>query len=371
MDMAPRKILAIKLRSLGDTVLMTAPLIELTRAFPHAEIHTLVTQSWAPILEGIPGIHRIWTYEKTSNRLKELARLTFALRKEGFDCVVGFHTSPSSARLALATGATCRALHFHGHREKNRYSTVEIPGKGILKPIIERDMDAIRALGAHVPAGRIPQVFLQESEIQSARNYLDQLGLHSPILALGLGASRPTKTWPLDRFAALALEWCQKEKNGGVIALAGASENHLIQEFLKNIDDRLTYSVTDQQRRAQIREKICSSSQLSVRKLAAVLSQVSVFAGNDSGPKHLAIAVGTPTVTIFGPEHPFEWHPYPRENHPYFFIENLPCRKDADPGMPPWCGIQICEKEEHRCMQSIGVDSVLETCRKMLALTVK
>src|SRR3989338_4246346 len=134
--MTPKKILVIKLRALGDTVLMTAPLLELRRIFPHAEIHVTVTSPWTPLLEFHPGVNRIWAYERrkeTAARAKTIAALALKLRKENFDCVINFHASPSSSTLAFATGAKIRSVHFHGHRDKNRYSTVEIPGKGKIK----------------------------------------------------------------------------------------------------------------------------------------------------------------------------------------------------------------------------------------------
>ena len=86
----PRKLLAIKLRSLGDTVLMTAPLAELHRVFPFTEIHVLVLSQWSPILEHHPAIHRLLTYDKPQNkaaRAKALTRLALQLRKEKFDTV--------------------------------------------------------------------------------------------------------------------------------------------------------------------------------------------------------------------------------------------------------------------------------------------
>ena len=86
------------------------------------------------------------------------------LRQERFDCVVNFHASPSTAMISFASGAKTRSIHFHGHNDKNRYSTVAIPGKGTLKPIIERDMDAVRALGLVVPEGRSPNRILGPSE---------------------------------------------------------------------------------------------------------------------------------------------------------------------------------------------------------------
>src|SRR5205814_697880 len=115
--------------------------------------------------------------------------------------------------------------------------------------------------------------------------------------------------------------------------------------------DDLLQTVEDPRKRSQIRSKITGAHLLTLRELAAILSEADVFLGNDSGPKHLAVAVGTPTVTLFGPEHPFEWHPYPKERHPYFFMEGLACRKDGQAGMPPWCAVQECVIEEHKCMK--------------------
>jgi ADP-heptose:LPS heptosyltransferase len=366
--MPSRKILAIKLRALGDTVLMTAPLAELRHAYPGAEIHVLVLKPWASILEGHPSADRVMTYERhpePTARAKALARVALKLRKERYDVAVNFHASPSSAMLAFATGARIRSIHFHGHRDKNRYSTVTIPGKGSLKPVIERDMDTVRALGVHVPAGRLPKIFLQPSEINDARTRLNRLGLENSVLALGLGASRPTKSWAVERFAALAVDWCKAKPSGGALAIASAAEEQRIHDFLRAIDDLLSATVPDVAERAAIRKRIAAENNLPIRQVAALLSTVSALAGNDSGPRHLAVAVGTPTVTLFGPEHPFEWHPYPVTEHPYFFVDNLACRRDSDPGMPAWCALHECVAEQNKCMSLIGVDAVLESCLKV------
>lgn len=366
--MPSRKILAIKLRALGDTVLMTAPLAELRHTYPGAEIHALVLKPWASILEGHPAVDRILTYERhpePTARAKALARVALKLRKEKYEIVVNFHASPSSAMLAFATGSRTRSIHFHGHRDKNRYSTVIVPGKGQLKPVIERDMDTVRALGIHAPAGRLPKIVLMPTEIKNAQARLSRLGLDGPILALGLGASRPTKSWAVDRFAALALDWCKANPGGGALAIASPAEEPKIHEFLRAIDDLLSSTVPDVTQRATIRKRVAADNQLPIRQVAALLASVSALAGNDSGPRHLAVAVGTPTVTLFGPEHPFEWHPYPADEHPYFFIDNLACRRDADAGMPAWCALHECVAEQNKCMSLIGVDAVLEACLKV------
>ncbi|MGK5090061.1 glycosyltransferase family 9 protein [Bdellovibrionota bacterium FG-2] len=361
---SPKKILAIKLRSLGDTVLMTAALTELRRAYPQAKIHVLVTSRWAAILENHPAIDHIWPFERhpeKAARAKAVARTALKLRHEKYDWVINFHASPSSALIAFGCGARERSIHFHGHKDKNRYSTVLVPGKGELKPIIERDIDAIRALGTHVQAGIMPSLFLLPKE----REEFQPTPSGSRILALGLGASRPTKTWPLRRFAETAVRWCTEgtENLNQVVALVGQDEPHLRQNFLRALEDAL--SLLAPEKRSALKDRISIASSLSIRKMAALLSQTAVFLGNDSGPKHVAAAVGTPTVTLFGPEHPFEWHPYPRDRHPYFFIEHLACRKDHFPGMPEWCSVFQCIEETHPCMIQISVDEVCQTLQKI------
>lgn len=360
--MPPRKILMMKLRSLGDTILMTAPLEEIKKAYPEAEIHLAVMASWAPLFEEYPGVSRIWTYERRKEpaaRAKTVARMALKLRQEHFECVINLHASPSSAMIAFATGARTRSIHFHGHQDRNRYSTVTIPGKGMVKPVIERDMDTIRALGLHVPAGRMPILFLDSAEKNLMEGWFKSLSLPGPVLGMGLGSSRPTKCWPIERFAALAVLWCVK-RQGSVFVPVAEQEGDLLHQFLKEVEDQLTATVVNPQERAVIRARIITEKGLPVRRLAAALNRISVFAGNDSGPKHIAVAVNTPTVTLFGPEDPFEWHPYPKQQHPYFFIDGLSCRKDSTPGLPPWCGLNSCVEEQHQCMRNIGVNEVFE-----------
>lgn len=374
--MTPFKVLAIKFRALGDTVLLTAPLLELHRLFPQSTIHVAAPQIWAPLLEGLPGVTKIWPFEAPSGKIakaRSLAQLALSLRKEKFDSILNFHASTSSALFAWAIGAPVRLVHFHDHRRRNCFATLPIPDKGILKPITERDLDVIRAMGVSIPpkTGATPRVFLHPLEIQEARSFLASQGLKSltepsqgPLLGINLGASRPTKSWPIPQYAALAVQWVIRNK-GSVLALAGPNEEVLTQAFLENVQTELLQQRLTSEEKKEIFSKIKSQHRLSVRTLAAVLSQLSVVVGNDSGPKHLAIAVGVPTVTLFGPEDPYEWHPYSSSLHPYFFIQNLPCRRDAQPGYPAWCGLQKCTLEAHRCMLGIDVDSVLKKCEEV------
>lgn len=353
-DAPAPKILLAKLRALGDTALLTASVRALKALNPQAELHVLLPEAWADLLEGQPGIDRLWRLRRDGNRVQRstaLGALAVKLRAERFDWALNPHASPSSALLMWATRAPTRAIHFHGHRDANRFSTVTVPGKGSLKPSLERDLDVLRALGLSPPPGTAPTLNLDPARIPEALSLLPPGP--GPLLLLGLGASRPTKRWPVENAAQIARRWLTDRPDGRVALLVGpvAEETALGSRCLELI----AQSPIDRTRSGLVSPPL--------PLLPTLLSQASVFLTSDSGPKHVAVAVGTPTVTVFGPEDPYEWHPYSRAQHPYAFIKDLSCRRDAAPGMPPWCGLQICTEQKHRCMTGISVDAVYDLCR--------
>jgi heptosyltransferase-2 len=248
--------------------------------------------------------------------------------------------------VALSTGTKVRSIHFHSFKAKNMYSTVDVPGKGQMKPVVERDLDTIRALGLTVPEGVMPEIFLKQTEKDFAKEELQAWGLKTPILGIALGASRATKIWPIHRFADVALKWV-KQTGGSVLVISGPKEESLNEEFFRSIPNTV-----------EMRDAIQVMKPCSVRILASRISQLNVLVGNDSGPRHLAAALQVPTVTLFGPEHPLEWHPYPVADHPRLFVEDLVCRSGNEPGSPPWCGLKECVVEAHQCMTKITADAV-------------
>lgn len=345
----PKKILVTKFRAMGDTILLTSALKELHRHFPRAEIHVAVTEPWIWLLEGAPGVTKLWPihwHHDKSARTKAATRLAFQLRSQKYDLVCGFHSSPAAAMVALSTGAKVRSIHFHSFKAKNLYSTVKVPGKGIMKPVVERDLDTVRALGLEVPEGVMPEIFLKDSEKELAKEEFQSWGLVRPVLGIALGASRPTKMWPVHRYADIAQRWVQAT-SGSVLVIVGPGEDALADDFFKSIP-----------KDKSLLEKITVMKPGQVRQLAARISQLDVLVGNDSGPRHLAAALNVPTVTIFGPEHPMEWHPYPTDRHPRFFIDDLKCRTGNELGSPPWCGLYECHVEGHQCMTRIMPNEV-------------
>jgi ADP-heptose:LPS heptosyltransferase len=345
----PKRILVTKFRAMGDTIMLTASLKELHRLFPQAQIHVAVTEPWIWLLEGVPGVTKFWPitwHNDRAARTKAATRLAFQLRKEKYDIVCSFHSSPAAAMVALSTGAKIRSVHFHSFKAKNLYSTVVVPGKGVMKPVVDRDLDTIRALGVQVREGVMPEIFLKAEERAFAKEEFEAWGLKLPILGVALGASRPTKIWPLHRFADVALKWV-KETGGSALIISGPGEEALVDEFFKSIPP-------------EFRVAIQVMSPCNIRTLASRISQLNALVGNDSGPRHLATALSVPTVTIFGPEHPLEWHPYPQDKHPRLYIEPPSNQTRAEAGFPMWSGDPQYVNEAYQCMTRITSDEVFE-----------
>ena len=335
------KVLLIKLRAMGDTVLTTAALEAVKEHLPRAKIHCLLPEMWAPLFESHPACYRIWLWRpaRTIHKLLQIFNLVKVLRREKYDLVIALHAAGTSAWIARLTGAKVRSIHFHGIHDKNKFSTVEIPGKGVIKPILERDLDALRALGWAIEKPKVPKVYLSEKDQVAARKWLHERGSKGPLMALGLGASRPTKMWPLEKYVALAQHW-RASTQGSVLLVVGPQEAELLKPFF-------------------LEPYVMVKISRNVRESAALFAECDLFVGNDSGPKHLAAAVGLRTITLFGPENPLEWHPYEKNTHPVIFREGLSCRKPLAAGLPDWCGLATCEVEQHRCMRDISIDEVI------------
>lgn len=341
--MSVKKVLVIKLRAMGDTVITTASLNALKKQLPEgAEIHCLVPRPWSALLGEHPALKKLFHWEK-SFKLFRLFYWGWKFRRENYDAVIALHAAGTTAFLARLTGAPIRSVHFHGMTDTNRFSTVEIPGKGEVKPIIERDLDALRAIGWGVETTPT-SIFISQQLRGWASEFFKENHLQKPLLVLAPGASRPTKIWSTQRFRELAEKWMD-EKCGSVLVILGPQEEKLSRPFqgLGNLYIR------------------CGGSLL---ENAALIQQADLFIGNDSGPKHLAVALGVKTITLFGPESPYEWHPYSLEKHPVLYVENLSCRKSLKPGLPEWCSISECIVEKHRCMKGITAKQVSELWRQ-------
>ncbi|KPJ53001.1 hypothetical protein AMJ39_06235 [candidate division TA06 bacterium DG_24] len=332
------RILVVKLRQMGDTVILTPMLRALRRAHPRARIVVVVPSMWADLLETSPHIDRLIGYRGGS--FYGTLALIRELRQERFDLGINPHASSRSAWILFLSAVTQRVVDNRSGRAL--FSTVNVPHPPRGRAAVERDLDCIRSLGLESDGSNI-ELFLTTEDRAVARRFLEERGLVDGALrvAIAPGASAPAKQWSAARFASVADILAQ---DAGVhVLLVGAPEET---ELLNEVESRMAARPTTVQ-----------ISQL--RHLAAILERCSLFLGNDSGPKHLAVGVGTPTLSIFGPEDAVEWHPYEAEEGHVAIIKDVDCREGG-------CGKRVCD--DHRCMGLITVDEVVGGARTLLRL---
>jgi ADP-heptose:LPS heptosyltransferase len=175
--------------------------------------------------------------------------------------------------------------------------------------------------------------------MERGREMLAAMGLQHPI-AIHPGAGARWKRWPGGRFAGLMQELIRRGHQ--VVLIEGPADDEAVAEVQQ-----------------QIAAEIPVLRQQPLRLLAASLAQCTLFAGNDSGVTHLAAAVGTPTLALFGPTDPLSWTPL--ENHPETIrvLRHCTCRT-AYRGQ-----VRVCDDPD--CMQSIEIAEVLQAAQDLLA----
>lgn len=337
------KILLTRMKYIGDVVLTTPVIRAVREKYPDAYLAYLTDKNIAPLLEHNPHLNEIIPYDFSRSDVLEQLRVAYRLRRERFDVVVDLFSNPRSALLARLSGAPVRI--GKDVKGRGKLFTHRIGDYGAMKPAIEFHYQYVKPLGVamtHVAT----EIFLTGDEKREARIFLElqDVDMTKPIVAMHVGASWPNKVWLPERFAELID--LLRAKLGAEIVLSGGKEDR---EVMNGII-------------AASSAKVLPLPLLPLRQLAAILSHCAVFLSNDCGPMHIGVAVGTPTIGIFGPEPPEVWFNYSAaEGHKALFkkIECSPCRTTK------------CLREgEHimECMKLIGVAEVFAEVRRSLEL---
>jgi heptosyltransferase-2 len=268
-----------------------------------------------------------------------LIKLSNDLREFHFDYAFALHASPTSAWLTRLAQAKTTLMHNHNFNGKDFFSLLPIKNREHLHPATRRDALCLQTLGFETSAELKTKLCISIDQKNWLEIFKKNHQLQKPLLTLALGASRPAKIWPIEYYAQLAEMWIERKK-GSVILLTSNKEKLLVDNFFKHFK--------------QDKKNILACYEFSLEQSTAVISISDVFCGNDSGPKHIAVALDIPTLSFFGPEDPFEYHPYPTNKHPYLYIENLNCRTNLSPqGDHPWCGLYDCKIEKLKCLTNI------------------
>ena len=325
-------VLVVRLRSMGDTILMTPALRLLHDWRPDLRVSVLVEPPWNELLEGNPAVHSVLPM-----RGKVLA--AWRIHRARFDAVVNLHGGPTSAFLTRWSRATLRAGFAH-FRHAGAY-TAHIPtaqdilGTNRYVHTAEQIASAFFWLG--VPPAEIPpaELFPAASAREHVRARLRSLGVEEDE---GYAVIHPTAVYASKQWSALGFAEVGQFLEGvfGLRAIYICGEGGPERQTLDQIENY--------RRRPTVR-----AQGWSLREVVALTAGARVFVGNDSGPAHIAAAVRIPVLVIFGSSHAAVWKPWKA-------VDSAVVQNDFD--CNPCPGDRCLVYEEPRCILSISTEEV-------------
>lgn len=308
-------VLAIRLRAMGDLVLTTPAFESLALGYPGRALVVATDERYVTLVRGLPFVSGVIGVGRTLGATLAAAR---AARQLGVTTAVDFFGNSRSALVARLSGAS--RVYGYDLRGRSLLYDVTVPRETRYPGDRREHASAVHLRLARAAGGAgvalAPHVAVSDAARAEARRLLAACGLASGTRAIGLVAAGTwaTKTWPLSHSAALAR--LLMEAGHEVIVLDGPGEEH----------------VTLRLRALAPGVRVLPPCGLP--ELVAVIEQLCVLVGTDSGPRHLAAALGVPTFAWFGPTHPDTWNP-PGEAHG-FWRTTLPCRACDLTRCPHW-----------------------------------
>jgi ADP-heptose:LPS heptosyltransferase len=332
---AVRRILVVKLRAIGDVLLATIVLRNLRKAFPSARLEFLTEPPARDVVNRHPDVDEVLIYDRASESGAGLIR---RVRSRSYDLILDLFGNPRTALVTRLSGARWRVgYRFRGRRYA--YNIAVTPRGGVVHNT-QFNLDALEAIGVAI-VDRNLYFPIASPEEAAAAKILDGAGLRpGPIVALNTGGGWYTKRWPLERFTALGdrlieaygvsivLPWGPGQKQDVETVSAGMKCAAFIPPLT------------------------------TLGELGALLKRMSLVISNDSGPMHLAAAVGTPVLGIFGPTNPVLQGPY-GPGHAVIRNEAVTCLG---------CNLTACPIH-HPCMKELSVDTVFQAAGVLIART--
>jgi lipopolysaccharide heptosyltransferase II len=334
------RVLVVKLRSIGDTVLSTPSLIALRRFLPKAQIDILLEDWVAPVLDGLDVVDNVLTIGKGTG---ERIRVALELRRRKYDVAFNLHGGTTASFLTRGSGARHRVgiasyqysflynhllsspADFWGRTEMHSaeqqlalIGSVGVPVDDLPKTRLAVTQDALASVSTTCGSGWVES---------------DKFALMHPSTAFF------TKQWPVANFARTA-EFLS-EKGFSVVAIASEAERGVL-DVLKG----------------ESKVPITTFDDLALSEITALASKAAVFVGNDSGIAHIAAAVNTPSVVIFGSSNRVHWRPWTDAPYEIVFTE-FHCQ--------PCAGYECKEFGTPRCILEIAPSAVFTALERVIS----
>lgn len=334
-----RKVLLVRLRSIGDTVLATPSALALKRFLPDVQIDMLVEDWVAPLLEDHPHLSNVVVLERGG--LLSRARVARELRSAGYDVVYNLHGGTTATFLTRATGArhrigfkTYQYAQLHNHQAP---SPLLLWGQQKTHSA-EQQLALLGWTGVPVTDRPQSNLGIPADAAEAIEQRLAAAGLQDRKIALiHPAAAFATKQWATENFARVA-EFLA-EQGFAPIAIAAPNESEILNNLLSEASVRIV------------------ALDLSLPEVTALAARSQIFVGNDSGIAHIAAAVGTPSVVVFGSSNRAHWRPWNRGVAEVVF-EEMPCQP---------CHGYFCEKfAQPECILRVPVVRVTAAIDRVL-----
>jgi histidinol-phosphate phosphatase family protein len=333
-----RRILVIRFGSLGDVILTSPAVLNLKLAYPGAELVFLTKARFRPIVELFNGVDGVVTIPDRASA-RELTRTAYDLDRQGFDIVVDLHGNMRSWFTRSIVSADFKPVYPKRRLERWRVTRREKSLPENYPHTIDLYNDTLNQLNQFRPARR---PLVRTPDLSGAHASLFDTNIRTVLVAPG--AAHLNKAWPTERFA------------------------DVIRGLHRGRDVRFLWVVTGAERREypspefDAGENVMELVDLPLDQLAAVTASSNLVIANDSGVGHLASAVGTPVLSIFGPTHPALGFS-PRGLRDELVQVDETCRPCSLHGR------KLCYREERFCFTRISADQVVAAAAELLAET--
>jgi lipopolysaccharide heptosyltransferase II len=336
-----RRVLFVRLRSIGDTVLATASFDALRRFLPQAQIDVLL-ESWvAPVLEGFDAVNNVITVERSS--AVERARVARRLRSAHYDVAYNLHGGTTATLLMRASGAKHRI--GYGSYQYSRLLNHAAPPSAELwgtekTHSVEQQLALLGWTGVPVSDRPPTRLVVTEKARMSVMERLRaaHVDFARPLALIHPAAAFETKQWATRNFARVAEDL--SERGFQSVCVAAPNERQVVERLVENSS-------------ASVR----AFTDLSLPEVTALAARSRLFVGNDSGIAHIAAAVGVPSVVIFGSSNVAHWRPWTKA--PAEVVrEELPCQ--------PCPGYTCSEFDAPECIRRVTIERVTAAIGRVL-----
>jgi heptosyltransferase-2 len=361
----PRRILVVKLASMGDLLTITPALRAVRSSFPQAHIGALVTPGSADVLRGLDSVDSVLPFDKFAfdrptdalSNLPRAVRLAAVLRSGRWDSLVLLHHLTTAfgilkyAALSLSSGTRMRVGLDNGRGRLFLTHAAVDNGFG-WRHEVDYWLDVVEVLGARRPLAPKLELHITPDDDGWAAARWAELGLQDAdgvLLGVGSGWFTRARRWAPERFVEVGRRLAS-EHGLTPLVLSGLASDE--QDLARNVAAGIGPGA-----------KIVPPAP-SPQALGAVVKRCRLLVANDSGPVHVATAVGTPVVAIFGPSNDRAWGPYPPGAARHQVVrETLACtpciHRGHSFGTPQGCAARTC-------LAILETSSVLDAAERAL-----